>query len=1123
MANYDEQTRAKMQASFAAINPVEASGGIRTGLYGQSAKSAPAPTAAPKGPGFWSGLASSATNAVKATPGLLGKIATAVFVEPYTKTAQSISTALTGNQRLDAANRASDVNNDLVMSYIKSYRAGKITRDQLNQRMVEIGQDNKAISDEVQQLQHDTNAGASRDVAINMYASVLTPLTMFSGLTTTAAGAAPLGARLLASGDAALDASKASGAARAASIMLQARGVGRVSMSVDELASKIPSLGKIMQRTPEATTFKKQAFDKLVKNPLLLNLTVRDPINVMYDASQGKYGQAMVGAALIGLMPFDGGPLGVATRLGGKAIDAVKLRAFGKSGFIDEIGKLIKDDPVEYLQKLKNTDPAKYKESLQAWKAFEALNSSKFDGDTKAVVENIAEWHARHSNPLNNYTAEELTNYWIDFKKSIDTVQDLAKRGKLEIDGTAIDPKDAARVGLGKFGTEEKYALINELNKLPNKEARIAVVQAMVEEGYGWAQSPTMRSFIESAVQDDDYAKAILAIKTGKKVKINGADAEFPRNYFPIFLSKTAKGYDSEVLSNIDNITSSTEIADVLDRSIAPKGIAASVGGFFERLGLSPKDKNAQAFLAVRRNMGHNLADAGVEIDAAKRGGMSNSDYILGKLGDYADNKRSVFDLRQLKISEISEALGVSTKDAQAIRKSIMQAYLQVPLQVRGLGSKVVDFNMRYNPFAAQYSRAQGAFRYTYNPFFATQEVIETETLAQAVSGGKRLQLPGVNALTNIFRRDRDYLDSVISKLEAKGIFSQAAGRGEFATESITGGISAHLRNPQKVTIAGFVDKLAHKNGQNVDEYLRDHGDEAAELSRLLVQYPKKSGLNSPLATTLGLVAFPARYNLKVAQIAGRVLSQQTPLNQVLILNSIADMGDWLNSDEGIAWQSRNAEALGLFKYFTPLNTLGQLSKMLTGNAESAADYGSLGGLPFGVIGTIMDHQGLLNLNTPYINTRTGDVLPEYVPQTDKAKLKTALDDLIGSVFSYPGRMIGGPSKSEVIDAFTSKAPGLGVSRYDTTNFTKVDRQGELTAADMHRQQVIRDANGITQTPPGNTPNPFEAFAIPPPTQLKPLVKRPEKRSITAATRGNQSTAATGPKPKKIYTARPIQ
>jgi hypothetical protein len=43
---------------------------------------------------------------------------------------------------------------------------------------------------------------------------------------------------------------------------------------------------------------------------------------------------------------------------------------------------------------------------------------------------------------------------------------------------------------------------------------------------------------------------------------------------------------------------------------------------------------------------------------------------------------------------------------------------------LRGAGDKAVDWLYKVNPLQKYYSRIQSAMRYTYNPFFKTQEAV---------------------------------------------------------------------------------------------------------------------------------------------------------------------------------------------------------------------------------------------------------------------------------------------------------------------------------------------------------------------------------------------------------------
>ena len=56
----------------------------------------------------------------------------------------------------------------------------------------------------------------------------------------------------------------------------------------------------------------------------------------------------------------------------------------------------------------------------------------------------------------------------------------------------------------------------------------------------------------------------------------------------------------------------------------------------------------------------------------------------------------------------------------------------------------------------------------------------------------------------------------------------------------------------------------------------------------------------------------------------------------------------------------------------------------MTGSVDSISDMGQLGGLPFGIISQMLDSQGIINLNTPYVDPKTGSVFPKTYPSRYK-------------------------------------------------------------------------------------------------------------------------------------------
>lgn len=1116
-------------------------------------------------------IGKSIMHGVAAVPAMAAHVANDVFIQPFVKTAEGIDDFATANGKLSALNGQITQNNQERDNLMKGYYAGTISHDELNSRLQDLIQSGNQISTQTKKISNETNYGAATQLATNLLTSVALPISMWGGL---AEGGVVGG----------IDVGKMVGsAASAASEKITpylpkfADLITDASDTTQSVLTKVPNFTKMLNPTPEAQSALKIGFNTLIKNPIMTNLAFSQPQQIYDEAAKGKYGEAAISAATLALGAFEGGPVGVFMKYFQKGAGAASDATFGKAGFIDEVGKYLKDDPVQYLEHLKDTDPEQYKQALGAWKAFQDINLNHFNGDVKGAVKWIAEWHNMHSNPLSEYSSKDLTNYWIDFKNTLKDVQDMGKNGQLTIAGEKIAPDMVSRVGIGKFGTDEKYALVKAFAALPSQSERINAAQEMINNGYGWAQNPNLREAILAALntteaesgtltdnatedasqlldsqadnaegtpaqvepdqtsatsavnpntgeqvvnpaaeqeppdflkptptespdspieapqppketQNAEWKKSIMNIKTGTEVKVTGA-AKFPKNYFPIFLNPNAKGYDTHILESIDDIKSSDSIADALDRSVAPKAIAGSVGKFFTNIGLSPKDTQATAYIALRRNMADNLLNASIDFPLVERGGLTNVDYMLEQLGKQQEGKTAVTDLRQLSTRDIQLALKTDEKTAKSVKNSIRQAYLQIPLQVRGLGNKIADINTAHNPFAIPYSRVQSSFRYAYNPIFHAQEVGTSEFIGQMLVGGKMVQYPVISTIANIFGRDKVELDAIDIKLDKAGFYT-GTGRGEFADEGLVG-ISAHLRPGQRATMAGMVKTLADRAGQDVDTYMKDNAKDLSQMLRAVVQYPKNSWMNSPMMTTLNLVAFPARFNIKVAALAAQALSKTSALNQVLILNSMARAHDWLNSTEGITWATQNADAISVLQYFSPLYHLDYVAKILTGDVHSISDLGSLGGLPFGFISQILSSEGIMNTGAPYVQPSTGQVLPDYIPKTTKAAAATALDDFISSLFSYPGAEIGLASKTSLVSDFTK--PIINVTHSDTSQFQAITPM--LSPKQQAQANIMQRAAGtlpVKPAPQATRANPMQIYKLPPPSLSGKFLVQPK-------------------------------
>ena len=165
---------------------------------------------------------------------------------------------------------------------------------------------------------------------------------------------------------------------------------------------------------------------------------------------------------------------------------------------------------------------------------------------------------------------------------------------------------------------------------------------------------------------------------------------------------------------------------------------------------------------------------------------------------------------------------------------------------------------------------------------------------------------------------------------------------------------------------------------------------------------------------------------------------------------------DWLKSDEGIKWQAQYADAIKLFQYFSVTGNIQSVYSTLMGHNHSISQWGLMGGLPFGVITQILENEGIISISTPYVDPKTGTVLPDYIPTTTKARAAVALESLINSTFTYPGRIIGMPGKAQLIRGQVN-----GLLKTNQSEYTKEVR-GELTPLQQRTIEVLTNPN-VTQ------------------------------------------------------------
>ena len=535
------------------------------------------------------------------------------------------------------------------------------------------------------------------------------------------------------------------------------------------------------------------------------------------------------------------------------------------------------------------------------------------------------------------------------------------------------------------------------------------------------------------------------------------------------------------------------------------------IGNMLTSLGLSPMESGKEAYRLINTNAASQIDNIVINGHGLSEDGVT----ILNKLYRYMDNptggfirkqiQGSITDMRMMTVGEIAKATGLSNEASKAVQNAIIQAHLDVPLAIRGLGDKVVDFALK-NPLQRLYQRLQGTLRYTWNPFFRTQEVVETKALAAGLSNGMTLFNPkGGKEITDI-----------VKKMENFGIL-EGTKFGEGATNVAMGRVTATLTQFQKNDLARYIDFMAQKltNG-NVDELLTNHTAEVVDAIRPIVQYPTRGILNSNLARAVNLAAFPARYNLKVAGLATKILAQQSPMVQAAVIRGLADFGSWLNTPDGMAWRQDYANEIAMFKWLTPVGNLDWTFRVLTGNYNSWRDMGMIGGLPFGLWTTILTNQGILPEQPPYVDPKTGAIFSRKIPATMTGRMAMAITDMLGSVYTYPGRTLMLPSKSNINKTIAYRLTGQTKGDITTQKYTPAD----LNAKSQREQQFWYNRANSPQPTTTSDVKQFINNNLQNP-QVTTTMSLPTLQKYTK-TQIRQSTPATSKK-KKAKTPVPFQ
>lgn len=683
---------------------------------------------------------------------------------------------------------------------------------------------------------------------------------------------------------------------------------------------------------------------------------------------------------------------------------------------------------------------------------------------------------------------------------------------------------------VGKMSQSLKDAGITDKAQIlqAKKDAALELIQQAVNKGDSWAQHDGLVEDIVNSINEAktgkgiaksidfiDSAKQLSGVPTKLKNQLKelGYIVGLPDNVTHPFVSMTSDklqpiksimvGEARGGMAKTLGLTKSAPVEDlnaILGDSVAQVAGASPgfsrVGTLLESLGIGANQSSKEAYRMVTTSAINHIDDAKIGISGAES---------LKKLQQYAEGSKTVNDLRQLTINSygrakgIKDILGISETSAKLVQQSIIQAHLDVPLHIIGLSDRLVSKVQALPGIGAVhriYSRIQGSLRYTFNPFFRTQEVVETELLGQTLTGGKTPWLTGMGILRP---QKAAQLDEIVAKMEGYRMLDNSM-YGEAAGNVALGRITANISKTQKRSLGAVVEVMANKmtNG-NVDELFANHATEVMDMIRPIVQYPTQSALNSNMAKMMNLAAFPSRYNVKVTGLAIKALSQQTPAVQAATINGLLNFSNWLKSDDGIKWQQTYADEIRVLQWLTPINSIQWSMKLLSNGADSYSDFGMLGGLPFGVFSQILEDNGVIKTSTPYVDPETGQIYSKKIPATLKGRASLALMDMLGSVFTYPGRTLGLPGKQELIRNAAQRVLPTGKVDFTTQGFSPADLSPQLQKNQKIWEEQYRKMKdgALPKAPSLQVVQPFNG--VPQTVTRKPSISKPTKQALQSA------------------------
>jgi len=506
------------------------------------------------------------------------------------------------------------------------------------------------------------------------------------------------------------------------------------------------------------------------------------------------------------------------------------------------------------------------------------------------------------------------------------------------------------------------------------------------------------------------------------------------------------------------------------------------------KTGFSPEGTNRNdIIMAINKRFADQLKKGGYETIASQKGKMTATftiDEARRKLFQYANETEPSGNLDyilrgmehpfyRLKAGEITQALGVDNATAQALQKAIATSR-NIEAELAGGALKAVNV-LRYGNIPIASKLYNNFINFTLwahfpsDPFMQLRYIFKSNVLTKFNKGPVNLGTigykigAGANKITQRF--------PVMERLGFKGFFGTKpkAETYQLHDSFMEGKIGEMLDPANEMEVLGgsfkgakermfwlrrmgvnikdmeinlletfaksrgFTSKLPLRPDQQFDvinqlSKFPELRMEAQELISNVFHYGDKGYLQSPMAKSLNVLAYPSRFSTKVLILTNRWLDSLPPLAQNMMVNQLGQYILWTRTDEAKDFYKKNWRWLDAVKWINPYSHISETFENLF--EGKLGNLGMAGGIPAGFFFDLIPKELGLRKNI-YTSMETGEPKQQHLFRGVNRQI--AVDFFSGifrSVFSYPFYTLSNPLVSAGILEKPLHSPTSLISDY---------------------------------------------------------------------------------------------